>query len=225
MNTQGTPGEPAEASLMIGTLRMPRIYRTTVERVADGNILIQWDYPAIADLEGFRILLNNKEVAGAQQVHPDMRSFLLELPNAMPKEGISVAVTAVGSIAESEPGMPQRLYLPNYKKQNVPPPATIWHEMVPGGIQLCWTPPSTDENQVKGYALFADYATPGIMQRLNTIPILTSTQYLITDEITFRETLTLGVAAIDKEGNIGRIREMVISTSKENTETNIQKQQ
>lgn len=211
LSEQGKAGEPAETTVQIGTLKMPRVYQTQTERVMDDNLLIKWEYPLISDLQGFRIMLNGQPVAQPGQVTADMRSYLIPLPKKLPAEGLTIAITAVGSMSESESGMPRKVYLPNYKTASFPPPATIWHEPLPEGIQLCWTPPSASGETPKGYALFADYATPGVLQRLNGIPLITATDYLFTTEIPDRESITLGVAAVHPDGSLGRIREIKIS--------------
>ena len=210
ISKEGKAGIPGEIALDIGTLVMPRVYKMNSRQLDHEWVLIRWEYPAVRDLKGFRLLLNGKEIAGPSKIRPDMRSYLISLPETLPESGIKFTMIAVGSLTESQTGLTLRHYLPNKKRPTLAAPSYIQYEKLSEGVLLCWEPPTDNHDKITGYALFTDYAIPGVIQRINTIPLITGTEYIITSELPQREVVKVGIAAVDKEGKTGKIREIVI---------------
>lgn len=214
VSDQGKTGKPAETIIEIGTLHLPKVTRIASELLDDENLLIKWHYQNYADLKGFRVLVNGKELASPKEITGDMRSYLIpNLPEA-DKGELRVSLVAVGSETESELGFQHTVYLNNSRKSAGNAPQKLTFEWIkkehPEMIQLCWEPPFNAGNDLAGYALFNDYAGNGRLYRINTIPVIKETSYSYIQEQNNRSSITIGVAAVYKNGQTGRVSSITI---------------
>jgi hypothetical protein len=226
VSKHGKTGDAAEVCLKIGTLKMPRVTTVTCDIVNRGNLLVKWEYPEIADLDGFRILINDKEVAGPKTIDGKMRSYLLTSPPEPVNQELVIQLVAVGSETESEKGLRKVLYLNEPFASELPAPSSLIFEYIstsyPEIIQLCWTPPFSTETTIVGYALFADYAGNGKLYRMNSVPVIKEPTYIFTNDKRERSSINLGIAAIYANGKTGRIKSVNIPIK--DTELNINQQ-
>ncbi len=213
--TGGKTGEPGEIIIPVGTLQMPEVYQIYPKLLKTGDVLITWRYPNIKDLKGFRLLMNGKELAGPDLISGDMRSYLFALPEKLPADGIRINIIAVGSLSQSGEGIQSKLNLPNHRFIDIPPPGILTYEVLPGDdnpvVQLCWDPPLGYHGDIEGYVFFMDYATPGRIQRINSVPVITGNSFLLTSGLKGREWVTVGIAAMKSDGTTGRVNEMKIN--------------
>jgi hypothetical protein len=215
ISLQGRSGIPGETTLEIGTLHLPKVLNINSQRLNPSGLLIQWEYPHFSDLAGFRLLMDGREVAGVDAITGDMRSYLVSEEVLAGTGNPTFRLVAVGSVAVSEPGMAHSLYLKTGNPPRLPAPLSLTFELLESSgkkaVQLCWDPPNGMEEELAGYALFADYATAGRLQRINTVPVLTETHYLYSiPEGTHREGITLGIAVVAPTGETGIVSEIYI---------------
>jgi hypothetical protein len=215
---QGRPGIPAEVTVEVGTLHLPRVLKVQSKRVTPYGLLVWWEYPQFNDINGFRLLVNGQEVAGTDIITGDMRSYLLSGNHLEGIDNPTIRLVAVGSVTTSEPGMAHRLYLPAHSSSELPAPASLTYELLhsSGGtaVQLCWQPPYGADEEVNGYALFTDYAMRGHLQRMNNVPVLRETSFVYPlSQHTGKEGITIGIAAINSEGKTGTINQIYIALS------------
>lgn len=222
MSRLGRAGTPAEVSVDVGTLYLPRVLQVSSKRLSPSGLLIQWEYPAFQDLIGFRLMMNDREIAGVDHIKGDMRSYVVEEELLAKEPNPSFQLTAVGSVAISDPGLRHTIHLPAHQIDLFPSPASLVFELLESSsgmaVQLCWEPPFGEEESVTGYALFADYNTPGRLQRINTVPVIRATEYIYTLPVAERDEVNLGIAAITKEGTTGQIARVSIPIKNNNKE-------
>jgi hypothetical protein len=223
---QGKTGTPSEVSLNVGTLKFPKVIKIQSEPLAGGSILIRWDYPDFSDLIGFRLIINEKEIAGTKEITGKMRSYLLVRPPDSKNGELAISLIAVGSEAISDQGLNHYIYLGETLSEDQDAPVLLKYEYLsdhfPEMIQLCWSPPLSKDREILGYALFSDYTGNGTLYRINTVPVIKETSYIYTNDKSDRSTIKLGIAAVYKGGRVGSISTITIPLK--NQEYNINQQ-
>ncbi|HRZ48375.1 MAG TPA: fibronectin type III domain-containing protein [Bacteroidales bacterium] len=226
ISEQGKTGKPAETAIDAGTLHLPKITRISSELLLENSLLIRWQYQPYPDLKGFKLLINGKTEATPETLLPDMRSYLITSIPESDKGELRISLVAVGSETESESGFNHTIYIKEGNKVSGDAPQGITYETIsekhPEMIQLCWNPPVDTGDGIAGYALFSDYAGNGKLYRINTIPVIYETSYVYTNELKNRSSITIGVAAVYKNGRTGNITSVTVPFK--NQEFNINQQ-
>ena len=108
----------------------------------------------------------------------------------------------------------------------LPPPQNLQWEWADSlekeHIQLCWSAPTGANDKIEGYAFYSDYAREGNVRRLNSLPIIRDHQFIYTLKNKQRNTLTIRIATVGKDGVHGRYSEVVIPIDNNQENTNIE---
>lgn len=215
VSTEGHSGNYAETQLYVGALRLPRVLDLRSELLKDGSILLKWSYPEMQDIQGFRLFMNSEELAGPEDIRPDMRSYVVVNPKIENTGTISFNLQVVGSLIESEIGLRREMRIPiQIRPSEIPPPISLeweWTDTTKRKyIQLCWEPPYNSKNDIQGYVISSDYHTEGQVRPMLSLPMVQGTEFIYENHAKDHRTITIRVAPVTVDGETGRYAEVTI---------------
>ncbi|EDM29300.1 hypothetical protein LNTAR_22959 [Lentisphaera araneosa HTCC2155] len=103
VSTTGDRGTMATIKVFMPNLAMDFPDSLDVTKIDRNNLKIDWTYDDnVEDLNGFRLYLDDKIILDEKVLNKDLRSYTVALPDMTEGQSYQYALSAVGTVAESE---------------------------------------------------------------------------------------------------------------------------
>ncbi len=220
-SAHGAKAKPAEVSVYIDLLRLPRVSELNLKLLPANKVLATWEYPEIKGIEGFRLFMNGKLIDESRHLTDTSRAFFIDSIELSENNLVKFQIEAYSKTKASEKSLTQSLLITNYNPSSLPPPDSlavsyIVRDSIPYA-HLQWEQLDLDSAGIQGYILFVDYAFEGSVVRMSSLPLITNNCYYYKlPETAGRKRFTFRIAPMSVDREIGHYAEIILPLNETN---------